>query len=421
VIPDDPSPILDRLDRQQPLRRINGRNNTKADILVYRLDGLQIAVKDYRRRPWWVRGTIGRWMIRRETRSYLAAEDVPGIAHFLGRLGPHSLATEWVESQSLGELRDQAVDEIVFERLQETLERLHDAGIALADLHLSDVLVDANDRITLVDLATAFTLGPRPGSLRSRLFRRLVLQDQISFARLRAHIRKEDADAAVDSLGPEAGRINRRSRWLKKWLDRARGRRHGTQDQGASRQQGPYNKTLGKLRVASVWALVGALAFFSRPTPGSVALGFPFVVLGEILRFWSAGHLHKTVKLITSGPYRHTRNPLYLGRLLILTGLSIMAVLPYHANWGVLGLGYVIFFAYYLPRKERVEPERLHQAHGPLYEAYFEAVPALFPRWTPWPGASNDGWYSSRLLRNREHWMAFALMAITWLLMWRAY
>jgi len=38
--------------------------------------------------------------------------------------------------------------------------------------------------------------------------------------------------------------------------------------------------------------------------------------------------LHKTVALITSGPYRYTRNPLYLGRLLILTGLFIAATLP---------------------------------------------------------------------------------------------
>ncbi len=193
---------------------------------MYRHGALQIALKDYRRRPWWVRVSIGRLMIRRETAAYGIARDIPGVARFLGRLGPVSLATEWVESRSLGELREQAVHPRVFERLYETLARLHAAGIALADLHLSDVLVDPNDHVTLVDLATAFTLGPRPGPLRLRLFRRLVLQDEISFARLRAHIRKEDADAAVCSLGPRAARINRRSRWLKKWLDRARGRQH---------------------------------------------------------------------------------------------------------------------------------------------------------------------------------------------------
>ncbi len=96
----------------------------------------------------------------------------------------------------------------------------------MSDLHLSDVLVDADDRVTLVDLATAFTLGEQPGPLRRRLFRRLALQDRISFARLRAHIQKEDAEEAVRSLGAEAARINRRHRRVKKWVDRIRGRKH---------------------------------------------------------------------------------------------------------------------------------------------------------------------------------------------------
>ncbi len=83
-----------------------------------------------------------------------------------------------------------------------------------------------------------------------------------------------------------------------------------------------YNRTLGKVRVLAVWLLVAALVLLSEPTPGSVSAGFVFVVLGEILRCWAAGHLHKTVKLITSGPYRYTRNPLYLGRLLVFTGIA---------------------------------------------------------------------------------------------------
>ncbi|NIM02508.1 MAG: hypothetical protein GTO30_16815 [Acidobacteria bacterium] len=193
---------------------------------MYRLGALQIALKDYRRRPWWFRASLARWITRRETAAYRAAAGIPGVARFLGRLGPVSLATEWVESRSLGELRDRRVDPAVFERLREVLARLHAAGIALADLHLADVLVDTDNEVTLVDLANAFTLGPRPGPLRSRLFRRFVLQDEISFARLRAHLEKEDAEAAVRELGPRAARINRRNRRIKKWVDRVRGRQH---------------------------------------------------------------------------------------------------------------------------------------------------------------------------------------------------
>ena len=181
-----------------------------------------------------------------------------------------------------------------------------------------------------------------------------------------------------------------------------------------------YNTTLGALRLVAVWALVGALVWLARPTVASVAIGFVFVVAGEAIRFWAAGHLLKTKELITGGPYRHTRNPLYLGRLLILTGLAIMTTLPYHANWIVLGLGYLVFFGYYMPRKERVEPERLRRTHGEAYERYFKAVPALFPSPKAYPEAGTTRWTSERMLRNREQWMVIALALISGILLWKA-
>ena len=182
-----------------------------------------------------------------------------------------------------------------------------------------------------------------------------------------------------------------------------------------------YNTTLGRLRILAVLALVGTLVWLAQPSPRSVQIGFVFVALGEAIRFWAAGHLRKTVELITSGPYRYTRNPLYLGRFLIFTGIAIMTQLPYHASWIVLLVGYVVFFGYYMPRKERVEPARLTEFHGEAYKVYFKAVPALFPRLTPWPAGSRDGWYSSRMRRLREHWMVIGLTVLTLLLLWRAY
>ena len=141
----------------------------------------------------------------------------------------------------------------------------------------------------------------------------------------------------------------------------------------------PYTRVLGFLRLALLYVGLGALLYYAEPTPLGVTIGFLFVACGESIRFWAAGHLRKTVLLITSGPYRYTRNPLYLGRLLIFTGLCIMARLPPDLHWAVLLVGYAIFFGYYLPRKERVEPTRLREIHGAAYAQYHAAVPALFP------------------------------------------
>jgi hypothetical protein len=90
-----------------------------------------------------------------------------------------------------------------------------------------------------------------------------------------------------------------------------------------------------------------------------------------------------------------------------------MCRLPYYANWVLLAVGYAIFLGYYMPRKERVEPARLRAIHGDAYERYFRAVPALLPTFKPYANASNLGWSSDRMLRNREVWMVIGILAIT--------
>jgi protein-S-isoprenylcysteine O-methyltransferase Ste14 len=174
-------------------------------------------------------------------------------------------------------------------------------------------------------------------------------------------------------------------------------------------------------RLVATFLFIAGLVALARPRPLEVAIGFVIAGFGEAVRFWAAGHLLKTKELITSGPYRYTRNPLYLGRFLILTGLCVMCRLRFYANWVLLALGYAIFFLYYMPRKERVEPARLRAVHGDEYDRYFKAVPALFPNFRPYANASNLGWSSDRMIRNREVWMVVGIFAVTLFLLWRSH
>ncbi len=177
------------------------------------------------------------------------------------------------------------------------------------------------------------------------------------------------------------------------------------------------NRRLGRLRLGLLWAGLAGLLWAARPGPLAVTVGFVIALIGEAIRIWAAGYLVKTRRLIVAGPYLYTRNPLYLGRLLIFTGLCVMATLPWLANYAVLAGGWAVFFGYYLPRKERIEPDRLRRIHGERYERYRRSVPALLPASTPYDDESGDGWSSERLLQNREHWMLIALLAVSvWML-----
>ena len=216
-------PALAALRTRPPLRLLPGRNATKADVSQHRAGAVAIALKDYGRRPFLIRHTIGRLLVARESRALRALEGVHGVPAFLGRLGPDALATGWVEGATLAELAGRELDPSVFDRLDDVLARVHARGVALGDLHHRDVIVGPGGEVVVVDLATAWALGPRPGRLRRAIFRRLAELDRLAAARMRARFLRGDPDEAVRSIGGPAARWHRRGRRLKALWDRLRG------------------------------------------------------------------------------------------------------------------------------------------------------------------------------------------------------
>jgi protein-S-isoprenylcysteine O-methyltransferase Ste14 len=182
----------------------------------------------------------------------------------------------------------------------------------------------------------------------------------------------------------------------------------------------------GSGRLALTVAFVAVLVAIAEPTPTSFLTGVALVALGEAWRVWSAGHLLKSVELAVSGPYRHVQNPLYFGRLCIFSGFALIARLP--VEWGqrvlpahllVLGGVLLVFFGYYLPRKVRVEGERLRRRHGEAWEAWARAVPVVIPRLRPY-GDNVRAWSAERFVRNGEPGMVVAVCSVTLAFAWKA-
>jgi protein-S-isoprenylcysteine O-methyltransferase Ste14 len=106
----------------------------------------------------------------------------------------------------------------------------------------------------------------------------------------------------------------------------------------------------------------------------SLPLGAVVSVLGLCLRIWATGWLRKDEVITTQGPYALTRNPLYLGTLLLALGHSLMSGVPLAPV-----LFPVLCFLLYLPTM-REEEEFLSMAHGAAYDEYRARVPLLLPR-----------------------------------------
>jgi protein-S-isoprenylcysteine O-methyltransferase Ste14 len=158
-------------------------------------------------------------------------------------------------------------------------------------------------------------------------------------------------------------------------------------------------------RLLVVYALAIAAVLVSRPTTTSLVIGAIPIVLGEALRLWATGYLHKNDALTIVGPYAYLRHPLYLGTLLIGAGFLIMAANK--IGYGFAALFVLVYFGYYMPYKDRIESARLESLYGDAYRRYAAAVPRLVPRLHPYqPLAaerpSEGTWRRTRFADNNE-------------------
>jgi protein-S-isoprenylcysteine O-methyltransferase Ste14 len=112
-----------------------------------------------------------------------------------------------------------------------------------------------------------------------------------------------------------------------------------------------------------------------RHPPISAATGWSLVLVlpGLWLRGYAAGYVKKNRELTQTGPYAYTRNPLYLGSILIAAGFATALL-----SWVVAVALVAVFLVIYVP--VIASEERFLRATFPDFEAYCRRVPRLIPR-----------------------------------------
>jgi protein-S-isoprenylcysteine O-methyltransferase Ste14 len=126
--------------------------------------------------------------------------------------------------------------------------------------------------------------------------------------------------------------------------------------------------------------LAAALYLFElwrrAPHPAAVAWSLALVLPGLLLRGYAAGYVKKNRELTRTGPYSHTRNPLYLGSMLMAAGFAVALL-----SWPVALLLAVGFAVIYVP--VIASEERFLRATFPSFDEYCRQVPRLIPRLAP--------------------------------------
>jgi protein-S-isoprenylcysteine O-methyltransferase Ste14 len=144
---------------------------------------------------------------------------------------------------------------------------------------------------------------------------------------------------------------------------------------------GGWSKVARRIRVPLGFVFAAVFLWLARPGWASLALSLLLVAPGLWLRGYASGYVKKNAEVTMTGPYAYTRNPLYLGSMLIAFGFAAAA----QSLWIGIALA-VLFAVIYIP-VIRSEEEYL-RAQFAGYEAYAARVPRLVPRLRP---AVNDG------------------------------
>jgi protein-S-isoprenylcysteine O-methyltransferase Ste14 len=143
----------------------------------------------------------------------------------------------------------------------------------------------------------------------------------------------------------------------------------------------------------------------ARPSAASTGLSLLLVVPGLLLRAYASGYVRKNDVLTVTGPYAYTRNPLYLGSMMMAFGFAAAS-----RSWWIVILLALLFAIIYVPTI-LVEEDFLRSAF-PQYDAYAQRVPRLLPNLAPARltdrGIDHErGSFSRALYRKHREYNAF--------------
>jgi len=169
---------------------------------------------------------------------------------------------------------------------------------------------------------------------------------------------------------------------------------------------GEWSKIARRIRVPLGFVFAVLYFWLARPSWRSIALGAIGIGAGLLIRALASGHVRKNEALATTGPYAYTRNPLYLGSLVMGLGFAVAA-----RSWWVGVALVVMFVAIYLPVIR--DEEKFLRRKFPEFEEYARRVPRMWPRVLAHSGAGEGAGFSWDLYwKHREYNALFGALGM---------
>ena len=160
-----------------------------------------------------------------------------------------------------------------------------------------------------------------------------------------------------------------------------------------------WQKIARRIRVPLGFVFAAVFLWFAQPTARTLAASLLMVAPGLWLRGYASGYVKKNTELTQTGPYAYTRNPLYLGSMMIAFGFAAAS-----GRWSLLITLTTLFLVIYLPtiRSE----EQFLRSTFPGFDDYAARVPRLLPRLTAARTSATAGVFSMERYRHHREYNA---------------
>ncbi|MCA9396342.1 MAG: isoprenylcysteine carboxylmethyltransferase family protein [Candidatus Omnitrophica bacterium] len=179
-----------------------------------------------------------------------------------------------------------------------------------------------------------------------------------------------------------------------------------------------------KTRFAVMYPFVVFMFLEAKTTDTSLALGMIVVCLGELIRWWANGFVgHNKVnrtsaednqpkigRLITAGPYRYVRHPLYLGTFLIVAGICVTASNIYFAT--VVLAVYLMVYQHKINQEDELLSDECSSEHAD----YKNAV----PQWIPFkvPYSNPNGFWTWEGIKASKEWKTAIWLGVLFIVLY---
>ena len=157
-----------------------------------------------------------------------------------------------------------------------------------------------------------------------------------------------------------------------------------------------WSRVARRIRVPMGFFFAAFYLWRAHPSASSLAWSLVLVIPGLLLRSYASGYVKKNAELAVTGPYAYTRNPLYLGSMLMAFGFAAAA----RSIW-ITVLLVLLFIFIYAPTI--YAEEQFLRATFPSFENYANQVPRLLPRLTS-ARMQGEGAFSAALYRQHREY-----------------